>query len=67
MSNTIPNDVLWRPETDLHPFHGNGQDIYRPELFDVIDSTIETLSDELRELSLDIHGNPSFRNTPESY
>ena len=34
---------------------GDGRPIYRPDLFDVIDSTIEALSDELKELSLDIH------------
>ena len=35
---------------------GDGRPIYRPDLFDIIDSTIEALGDELRELSLDIHG-----------
>lgn len=56
MSSTLQSDILWRPETDLEPFHGDGKAIFKPELFDVIDSTIETLSKELRELSLDIHG-----------
>lgn len=37
---------------------GDGRPIYRPDLFDIIDSTIEALSDELKELSLDIHGKP---------
>ena len=37
-------------------FKGDGRPIYRPDLFDLIDSTIEALGDELRELSLDIHG-----------
>ena len=35
---------------------GDGRPIYRPDLFNIIDSAIEALGDELRELSLDIHG-----------
>jgi len=29
---------------------------YKPEIIDVIEATIDLLSDELRELSLSIHG-----------
>lgn len=54
---TWTNDV-WRPEDkytpaprDPHP-----ERIYKPEVLETIEETISGLSDELRALSLDIHG-----------
>ncbi|KAK7683771.1 hypothetical protein QCA50_013147 [Cerrena zonata] len=61
MSSTGAPDIIWRPETDLQSFHGDGKAIYEPDLFDAIDSTIESLSDELRTLSLDIHDHPELK------
>jgi hypothetical protein len=34
----------------------NGRNVYEPEFLDAIDACIDSLSDELRILSLDIHG-----------
>jgi hypothetical protein len=54
---TWTNDA-WRPEDkwtpapqDPHP-----ERIYKPEVLKTIDETIHGFSDELRALSLDIHG-----------
>lgn len=54
-------DILWRPDVDISLFRGDGKDIYEPEFFETIDTAIETLSDELRALSLDIHGKRAVR------
>ena len=39
-----------------------GKNVYKPELLDAIDASIDSLSDELRVLSLDIHGKDLYRN-----
>lgn len=60
---TTASSEIWRPE-DSHDVEAlaasirqeRGQNVYRPEIHDVIDATINALSDELLALSLDIHG-----------
>lgn len=60
---TTAGSDIWRPE-DNHDLEAlatsirqeRGQNVYRPDIHDVIDATIDALSDELRALSLDIHG-----------
>jgi hypothetical protein len=52
------SDVVWRPEDDpkIRPPPQEGQ-VYRPDILDIIETTLDGLSRELRALSLDIHGN----------
>jgi hypothetical protein len=53
----VQADVLWRPEDDykVKPTLEEGV-IYRPDILTVIDTVIDSLSGDLRELNLDIHG-----------
>lgn len=53
----VHNDVLWQPEDDhrAKPTLEDG-DIYQPDILAVIDATVDSLSSDLRELNLDIHG-----------
>lgn len=60
---TTAGSEIWRPEDghDLKALSTSiqqnlGQHVYRPEILDAIDATIDALYDELRSLSLDIHG-----------
>jgi len=48
--------IVWRPEDDpnIRPSLQEGQ-VNRPEILDVIETSIDGLSGELRMLSLDIH------------
>jgi hypothetical protein len=51
-------DILWRPDTDqarLSPLLLQG-DVYRPDILAEIESSIDSLSPKLRELSNKIHG-----------
>ncbi|KAG1717779.1 hypothetical protein EDD22DRAFT_983813 [Suillus occidentalis] len=50
------SDVVWRPEDDpkIRPPLQEGQ-VYRPDILDIIETTLDGLSSELRALSLDIH------------
>ncbi|OJA16516.1 hypothetical protein AZE42_00617 [Rhizopogon vesiculosus] len=50
-------DVLWRPEDDyrVKPTLEEG-DVYRPDILAVINAAVDSLSRDLRELNLDIHG-----------
>jgi amidohydrolase len=65
---TTAGSKIWRPE-DSHDVEAlaasirqeRGQNVYRPEIHDVIDATIDALSDELRALSLDIHDHPELK------
>ena len=52
-------DVLWRPEHDhkVRPALELG-DIYRPDVVETIESKIDEMNHELRELSLNIHSHP---------
>ncbi|KAF5352080.1 hypothetical protein D9758_009404 [Tetrapyrgos nigripes] len=53
---------LWR-EGDSEkpvPIRPN-KDIFRPEILDAIEKKMEEMSDELRELSLDIHSHPELK------
>jgi hypothetical protein len=57
------NHVLWRPEDDykVKPTLEEG-DIYRPDILAVVDTAIDSLSSDLRELNLDVHGVLLTRN-----
>ena len=46
---------LWRPG-DKIDVHGNGAEIHDPAVFEMVESSIEALDNDLRELSLDISG-----------
>ena len=48
--------AFWRPQDDLKGLKGTGAAIFRPDLYKVIERKIDELDEELRELSLDIHG-----------
>ncbi|KAG2136021.1 hypothetical protein DEU56DRAFT_806055 [Suillus clintonianus] len=56
------SDIVWRPEDDpdIRPPKQEGQ-VYRPDMLNVIDTTLDGLSSELRALSLDIHGHPELK------
>lgn len=68
--NATPNissnvvNVIWRTEDD-HDIDAVanalrkttlGEGIYRPDILETIETSIEGLSEELRGLSLDVHG-----------
>lgn len=55
-----PKASVWRPE-DVDPPVPNtpGSEVYRPDIIDEIEKKIGEMSNELNELSLDIHGTPS--------
>ena len=57
---------LWRPNTDVGPWKGTGKPIYRPDLYEVIDSSIDALRESFTALSLDINGE-SCNTGGESY
>lgn len=71
---TTADSEIWRP-ADSHDLEAlaaairqeRGQNVYRPEIHDVIDAKIDSMSDELRAISLDIHGEQfklsSYRST----
>ncbi|KAG1861202.1 hypothetical protein DFJ58DRAFT_905462 [Suillus subalutaceus] len=54
--------IPWRPEDDpnIKPPLQEGQ-VYRPDILNVIETSIDGLSGELRALSLDIHDHPELR------
>lgn len=53
----MSTDVLWRPNTDsTRPPPLLPGDVYRPDIIEVIDQTIDSLRPQLRELSDKIHG-----------
>ncbi|KAG2142393.1 hypothetical protein DEU56DRAFT_911095 [Suillus clintonianus] len=56
------SDIVWRPEDDpnIRPPIQEGQ-VYRPDILNVIETTLDGLSRELRALSLDIHGHPELK------
>ncbi|TCD61372.1 Serine/threonine-protein kinase [Steccherinum ochraceum] len=53
--------TVWRAGTTVGPPKGTGKPIYRPDLFEVIDSSIDDLQDSLKELSLDISDHPELK------
>ncbi|KIK95676.1 hypothetical protein PAXRUDRAFT_11292 [Paxillus rubicundulus Ve08.2h10] len=56
-------DFLWRPDTDqarLSPLLLQG-DVYRPDILAEIESSIDSLSPKLRELSNKIHAHPELK------
>ncbi|EGO26697.1 hypothetical protein SERLADRAFT_436509 [Serpula lacrymans var. lacrymans S7.9] len=54
--------IIWRPDDDhtIRPPRKEGE-VYRPDILEVIESTIDGLSGELRKLSLDIHDHPELK------
>lgn len=52
----MDTDILWRPEDEAPPVKSNTSELYRPDILETIEKTIEELDGELRRLSLDIHG-----------
>jgi hypothetical protein len=69
---TTAGTETWRPDDgyDLDRLTNSiqqkgGSNVYKPEFLNAIDSRIDSLSDELRALSLDIHGESSCR--PDIY
>lgn len=60
---TTAGKDIWRPD-DGHDltalansiYQATGRNVHRPEILDAIDASIDSSSDELRQLSLDIHG-----------
>ncbi|KAH7911494.1 hypothetical protein BJ138DRAFT_1135350 [Hygrophoropsis aurantiaca] len=57
----IGSDIVWRPEDDpdIRPPLEEGE-VYRPDILTVIEDAIDGLSDDLRNLSLDIHDHPEL-------
>ncbi|KAJ8596037.1 hypothetical protein M405DRAFT_782165 [Rhizopogon salebrosus TDB-379] len=54
--------TVWRPEDDPKirpPLHVG--EVYRPDILNVIESSIDGLSEELRALSLNIHDHPELK------
>lgn len=47
---------FWRPGDDVTTVKGTGAEIYRPDVYKLIEKRIDELNDELRALSIDIHG-----------
>lgn len=47
---------FWRPGDDVALVKGTGADIFRPDVYKVIEAKIAELDGELRTLSLEIHG-----------
>ncbi|KAG2742950.1 hypothetical protein P692DRAFT_20785328, partial [Suillus brevipes Sb2] len=54
--------IVWRPEDDpnIRPPLRGGQ-VYRPDILNVIEASIDGLNGELRALSLDIHDHPELK------
>ena len=50
------SDEFWRVGDDVDWVKGTGADIFRPDVYKVIEDRIHELDKELRKLSLDIHG-----------
>lgn len=50
------SDAFWRVGDNIDSVRGSGAEIYRPDVFEIIERTVQGLDGELRELSLDIHG-----------
>lgn len=52
---------VWRPDDkeEAKPTRPGSSDLYRPDILETIEAKIKELDPELRELSLDIHGNHS--------
>lgn len=50
------SDEFWRAGDNVEWVKGTGAEIYRPDVYQVIEHRIGELDKELRDLSLDIHG-----------
>jgi len=53
--------VFWHPDDVSTETQGTREPVYKPEILETIESTIISLDDELRTLSLDIHDHPEVR------
>lgn len=47
---------FWHPDDASTEVQGTGESIYRHEVLETIESVMASLDEELRALSLDIHG-----------
>lgn len=58
----MSHQSTWRPgQTGEHPDRADGLtdgDIYRPEFFEHVQSTLKALDEDLFNLNQDIHGRP---------
>ncbi len=55
-STAIGETGFWRPGDNVNSVQGTGAAIYKPDIYKLIEKKIEELNEELRVLSLDIHG-----------
>jgi hypothetical protein len=51
-----PPGTVWRPEDKSPAVPVCPDSVYREDIFETIEQTIKALDGELRELSMDIHG-----------
>lgn len=58
----MTTDILWRPDTSTPKPALLPGDVYRPDILDVIEGTIDSLRPQLRELSDKIHGEVARRD-----
>ncbi|THH27187.1 hypothetical protein EUX98_g7001 [Antrodiella citrinella] len=57
-----PNPAeIWRIGQDVGPEQGTGQPIYRPDLFEIIQSHVDSMEESLKALSLDISDHPELK------
>ncbi|KAM6501120.1 hypothetical protein JOM56_004134 [Amanita muscaria] len=55
--------IVWRPDdtSEPSPAKPGSSELFREDIIEFIDKTIEEFSQELRDLSLDIHSHPELR------
>ncbi|EGO26698.1 hypothetical protein SERLADRAFT_436510 [Serpula lacrymans var. lacrymans S7.9] len=58
----LDTSIIWRPEDDplVRPPLEKG-DVYRPDILKIVEATIDGMSEDLRNLSLDIHDHPEIK------
>ena len=56
--------ALWHRDDPVSNPLGTRESIYRPEILDAIEHTVEALDEELRALSLNIHGESESQRPP---
>jgi len=57
----MSTDILWRPDANQPKPALLPGDVYRPDILDVIEGTIDSLRPQLRELSDKIHAHPELK------
>lgn len=55
-STQLVSDDFWRVGDNVDWVKGTGAEIFRPDIYQVIEAKIQELDKDLRQLSLDIHG-----------